>query len=62
MVGAHNLAARILANVVVWSIMIFGFLFLVAFKDYTMGFELSILSAGKVLLRSRCSAVSDRKS
>lgn len=50
MVGAHNLPARILANVVVWSIMVFGFLFLVAFKDYTMGFELSILSAGKVLL------------
>ncbi|MCJ1264158.1 hypothetical protein MMC22_004029 [Lobaria immixta] len=44
MVGAHSLAARILANVVVWSIMVFGFLFLVAFKDYTMGFELSILS------------------
>lgn len=44
MVGAHSLAARILANVVVWSIMVFGFLFLVAFKDYTMGFELSVLS------------------
>lgn len=48
MVGAHSLAARILANVVVWSIMVFGFLFLVAFKDYTIGFELSILSLGEV--------------
>lgn len=43
--GAHNLAARILANVVIWAILVFGLLFLVAFKDYTIGFELSILSA-----------------
>lgn len=48
MVGAHSLPARILANVVVWSILVFGFLFLVAFKDYTIGFELSILTLGKI--------------
>ena len=47
MVGAHHTAARILANVVVWSILVFGFLFLVAFKDYTISFELSALSAGE---------------
>ena len=47
MVGAHNLAARILANVVIWAIFVFGLLFLVAFKDYTMGFELTILTACK---------------
>lgn len=47
MVGAHHTPARILANIVVWAILIFGFLFLVAFKDYYIGFELSILSACK---------------
>lgn len=61
MVGAHHLAARILANVVVWSIMVFGFLFLVAFKDYTMGLELTILSACKVLLRYCCRVSTDRE-
>ena len=45
MVGAHNLPARILANVVIWAIFVFGLLFLVAFKDYTIGFALSILAA-----------------
>ena len=48
-VGAHSLPARILANVVIWAILVFGLLFLVAFKDYTMGFELSILTAGDYL-------------
>lgn len=47
MVGAHGLAARILANLAIWSILGFGFAFLVAFKDYTMGFNLSILTACK---------------
>lgn len=46
MVGAHSVPARILANIVIWSIFVFGLLFLVAFKDYTIGFELSILAAG----------------
>lgn len=49
MVGAHNLPARILANVVIWAIFVFGLLFLVAFKDYTIGFALSILSACKAI-------------
>jgi len=44
MVGAHNLAARIVANVFIWTILGFGLFFLLAFKDYTMGFELAILS------------------
>lgn len=48
MVGAHHTPARILANIVVWAILVFGFLFLVAFKDYYIGFELSILSACKL--------------
>lgn len=44
MVNAHSLAARIVANVAIWGILMFGAFFLLAFKDYTMGFELAILS------------------
>ena len=47
MVGAHGLAARIVANVAIWSLLGFGFAFLVAFKDYTMSFALSVLTACK---------------
>ena len=43
MVHAHILPARIIANVFVWSILLFGAFFIFAFKDYTMGFELAIL-------------------
>ena len=45
MVGAQSLAARILANVVIWSVLFYGFFFIGAFKDYPVGFELAILSA-----------------
>ena len=44
MVGAQSLAARILANVAIWSILLYGIFFLGAFKDYSIGFELAILS------------------
>ncbi len=54
MVGAHSLPARILANVAIWSILVYGTLFLVAFKDYTIGFELTILSACKCFLYLVC--------
>ena len=54
MVGAHHTPARILANVVVWAFLVYGFLFLVAFKDYTMGFALSILSACTSAPNDRC--------
>jgi len=47
MVGAHSLPARILANVAIWMILVFGTFFLAFFKDWAMGFELSILSACK---------------
>ena len=53
MVGAHNLAARIVANIFVWGIMGYGLFFLGAFKDYTMGFELSVLSAGMLSLNTQ---------
>ncbi|KAI9765329.1 MAG: hypothetical protein M1835_007421, partial [Candelina submexicana] len=45
MVNAHTLAARILANIAIWGILVYGIFFLAAFKDYTMGFELSVLTA-----------------
>lgn len=44
MVNAHSLAARIVANVAIWGILMFGGFFLLAFKDYTIGFELALLS------------------
>jgi len=44
-VNAHTLAARILGNIAIWGILVYGLFFLVAFADYTMGFELSILTA-----------------
>lgn len=40
-----NLAARITANIAVWSFLVYGGFFLVAYKDYNMGFALSILTA-----------------
>jgi hypothetical protein len=45
MVNAHTTVTRILGNVVVWSILVYGLFFLAAYKDYTMGFALSILTA-----------------
>lgn len=47
MVNAHTLPARILANIAIWGILVFGAFFIFAFKDYTMGLELAILSLGK---------------
>jgi hypothetical protein len=44
-VGAHNLPARIVANIFIWGILVYGGFFLVAYKDYTIGFELSVLAA-----------------
>ncbi|KAF2836041.1 DUF1774-domain-containing protein [Patellaria atrata CBS 101060] len=44
-VHAHSLPARIVANIFIWGIFVYGGFFLSAYKDYTMGFELSILSA-----------------
>jgi len=46
-VNAHSLPARILANVAIWGILAYGMFFLAAYKDYSMGFALSILSACK---------------
>jgi hypothetical protein len=40
-----TLVARIFANIFVWGILGYGAFFIVAYKDYTMGFFLSVLAA-----------------
>ncbi|KAI5865097.1 DUF1774-domain-containing protein [Durotheca rogersii] len=40
-----SLVARIFGNIFIWSILVYGLFFIVAYKDYTMGFNLSVLSA-----------------
>ena len=47
MVNAQDLAARILANIAIWSFLVYGLFYLVAFKDWTMGFALTILTTCK---------------
>ncbi|KAF2798142.1 DUF1774-domain-containing protein [Melanomma pulvis-pyrius CBS 109.77] len=39
-----HLPARIVANIFIWGILGYGVFFLAAFKDYTIGFELSVLA------------------
>jgi len=51
-VHAHTLPARILANIAIWGILVYGLFFLLAYKDITMGFSLSVLAAGKYNLTS----------
>ncbi|KAK5938888.1 hypothetical protein PMZ80_009080 [Knufia obscura] len=48
-VNAHSLAARIVANVFIWGILGIGAFYVLIFKDYTMGFELAILSLALAL-------------
>lgn len=43
-VGSNALPARIVANIFIWGYLAYGLFFLAAYKDYTMGFALSILS------------------
>ena len=45
-VNSHTFAARVAANVAIWLILLYGLFFLLAFKDYAIGFELSILLLG----------------
>jgi hypothetical protein len=56
-VTSNGLPARVVGNVFIWGILAYGVFFLAAFKDYTMGFELSILAFCKLLPRlSFCSS------
>ncbi|KAF1843231.1 DUF1774-domain-containing protein [Cucurbitaria berberidis CBS 394.84] len=43
-VHSNHLAARIVANVFIWGWLGYGTFFLAAYKDYTIGFALSVLS------------------
>lgn len=44
MVNVHTLLARVVANVFVWSFLLYGVFFLAAFKDTVMGFALAFLT------------------
>lgn len=46
-VDTQTLGARIAANVAIWSFLLFGLFYLAVYRDYTVGFELSLLSIGK---------------
>lgn len=41
----ESLVARIFGNIFIWSILAYGLFFIIVYKDYTMGFNLSVLSA-----------------
>ncbi|KAI1269022.1 DUF1774-domain-containing protein [Xylariaceae sp. FL1019] len=41
----ENLVARIFGNIFIWSILVYGLFFVIVYKDYTMGFNLSVLAA-----------------
>ncbi|KAI1635158.1 DUF1774-domain-containing protein [Biscogniauxia mediterranea] len=43
--NAQTLVARIFGNIFIWSILVYGLFFIFVYKDYTMGFNLSVLSA-----------------
>lgn len=45
-VNSNSLPARILANIAIWGVLVYGLFFLVVYKDYTMGFALSVLTTG----------------
>jgi hypothetical protein len=40
-----TLVARIFANIFIWAILVYGMFFIAIYKDYTMGFSLSVLAA-----------------
>lgn len=41
----HSLVARIFGNVFIWSLLVYGLFFIILYKDYTIGFGLSVLAA-----------------
>ena len=40
-----SLVARIFGNIFIWSILVYGAFYIFIYKDYTMGFNLSVLAA-----------------
>lgn len=41
----HSLVARIFGNIFIWSLLAYGGFFILVYRDYTMGFSLSVLAA-----------------
>ncbi len=50
MVNVHDLPAKVIANLTIWLFLLYGLYFLASFGDYTIGFEMSWLSLGKLAL------------
>lgn len=48
-VHAHNLPARIVANIFIWVIFLIGFVHIFSAKDYIFGYSLSILTLCKFM-------------
>lgn len=42
---ATSLVSRIFGNIFIWGILVYGLFFIVTYKDYTMGFNLSVIAA-----------------
>ena len=47
LVDAFELPARVVANIAVWLILLFGLYYLAIYGDFTIGFEMSWLSLGR---------------
>lgn len=47
-IDTRNFSARITANVAVWLFLLFGLFYLAVYRDYTVGFEICLLSIGKI--------------
>lgn len=47
MINAHSLPARIVANVFIWGLLLYGIFFLIAFRDYVMGIVTVFLITGE---------------
>ncbi|KPM34670.1 hypothetical protein AK830_g11904 [Neonectria ditissima] len=41
----HHLVPRIFGNIFIWAILAYGLFFIIIYKDYTIGFALSVLAA-----------------
>ena len=51
MVNAQSLPARIVANVFIWSLLLYGNFFVAAFQDYVMGVAMVVLLTGKAYFK-----------
>jgi hypothetical protein len=47
-VNSHHFPGRLVANIFIWTWAVYGGFYLFVFKDWTLGFALSVLSFGKL--------------